>query len=301
MSILQDVYGEISAVKIHKTCCVKAFLCGLLYGAEKNADKSYIAALYREADARLAADLIDSGFSPREPVEVKKGARGGHRVYTVSFGSRALCSVFASIDARRTQTLIEAVGFRCADCVSAFLRGVFLSSATLSIPKNGYNLELSVLNEPRAQRLSEMLERAVSKPSITRRGQRFGIYYKSNEKISDLLYFIGAPHASFELQNFGINREIRNTENRATNCVTHNIMRTVDANKRTIDAIQKILSREDAEALLSEELMYTARLRIEYDAASLSELASYHEPPLTKSGLNTRLRKIITVADSLEK
>ena len=98
------------------------------------------------------------------------------------------------------------------------------------------------------------------------------------------------------MTNVSIERDIRNNENRATNCVTRNISRSVGATIKQVEAI-KYLLENDKIALLGDELEYTARLRIENDSASLSELAALHEPPISKSGLNSRLSKILAIAE----
>ena len=148
--------------------------------------------------------------------------------------------------------------------------------------------------------MSELLGENISSPGIVRRPNKVGLYYKSNTKISDLLYFFGASKASFVMTNFSIERDIRNNENRATNCVTRNISRSVDATRKQIEAIELLIERQKIEALGS-ELEYTAKLRLENDSASLSELAELHDPPISKSGLNGRLKKILAMADDLDK
>jgi len=114
------------------------------------------------------------------------------------------------------------------------------------------------------------------------------------------LYFFGATRASFDLQNFSIEREIRNNENRATNCVTRNISRSVDATRRQIEAIEALMSNDKLH-LLGADVEYTARLRLENDSASMAELALLHEPPISKSGLNVRLSKILAAAEEIKK
>ncbi len=299
MSLTNEIANELYLLGQNKTCCSKAFLCGMLYGAQPNsADKGYTAAFYRDSDAKLAASIINSRFPSGDGCVLDVGNRGGHKIYTVAFYSKALCSVLYDIDNLRAESIDKLVGFRCAECASQFLRGVFISCATVSTPKGGYNLEFSVRGEERARLLSALLTDTFGRVGRVKRGERIGLYYKSSSTIADLLYFLGAHNGSFELQNFFIERNIRSAENRATNCVTYNISRSVDANKRYIHAINKL---KDCGALetLPEELLYTANLRIDYDSASLSELAELHNPPLSKSGLNQRLKKILNIADNI--
>ena len=117
--------------------------------------------------------------------------------------------------------------------------------------------------------------------------------------ISDILYFLGAVGPSFEYANAGIEKEIRNNENRATNCVTKNIYKSVSASKKQIDAIEKLIATHKFDAL-PEELKQTALIRLENEEASLMELALMHNPPISKSGLNHRLKKICEEADLIQ-
>ncbi len=296
MSLNQKIREELKQIPFGKNCCRKAYLCGLLYGAQRcETSKYYAVRLYGEDDAKTAAALIDAHFFTGKKTDIVPTARGGHRAYELSFNSKALCSVFADIDGKGAD-IGTAVGKRCVECEQSFLRGLFLSSATLSTPKSGYNLEFSVVNERRAAALSALLGACVAEPSVTHRANKIGVYYKSNVKISDFLYLIGAHRASFDFTNYSIERQIRNSENRVTNCLTGNISRTVDANKRVVAAIGK-LKKNGGFDRLTEELAYTAELRLENDVASLSELALMHNPPISKSGLNARLKKIIAMAE----
>lgn len=296
MSLTDIIADELYAFEASRTCCRKALLCGLLYScrlAENTVTR--VASFYRERDAKCAADIIDTNFSSGTPTEIRTASRGGHRAYAVCFSSRALSSVFADIDTG-AENIASAVGFRCRECEGHFMRGVFLSCAAVSKPKSGYHLEISVYGERRAELLFRLLCDNVAPPGRIVRGERVGLYYKSNAKIADLLYFFGASRASFEMANVGIERDIRNNENRATNCVTRNISRAVGAASRHIEAIN-YLYESGKDGFLSEELAYTARLRLENASATLSELAMLHEPPITKSGLNGRLSKILAVAE----
>ncbi len=298
MSFTEEIACELYDMILSRTCCKKAFLCGLLYGAKKEeSTKRYKSFFYRATDAERAAELIDTHFFTGTHTEITNSARGGHRGYTLTFGSKALSTVLSDIDTRE-KSAKDAIGFRCEDCQNRFLRGVFMSCATVSIPKSGYHVEFSMINDARADALSKILEKAVAAPSRVKRGETIGLYYKSNARISDLLYILGASNSSFDVTNLSIEREIRSNENRGANCVTSNIKRSVGASRRHVEAI-RYLERTDKLALLSAELEYTARLRVENDVASLSELALLHNPPISKSGLNARLSKILSVAEDV--
>ena len=301
MSLTLDIVEELYSLPINKSCCQKAFLCGLLFGCRRSeTDGAYSAFFYREDDALRAVQIIDSRFSGGQATPITPSARGGHRGFCISIRSKALRTVFSELDGGGVTDLRDAIGFRCAECERNFLSGVVISCATLSQPRNGYHLEFSIPSRTRASALASLLGENMAVPSSIARGDRVGLYYKSNSKISDLLYVIGAAKASFLIANFSIERDIRNNENRATNCVTSNISRSVDATRKQIEAIN-LLTKKQKLTSLGEELEYTAKLRLTYDSATLSELAALHQPPITKSGLNGRLRRILAAADELDK
>lgn len=297
MSFTDVVAEELSANEPSKTCCRKAFLCGLLYSCRPmSEERAWSAYFYREYDAQNAKKILSAGaHSGTEPTTVPC-TRGGHRAYELRFFSKSVCRIFTDIDRGNAKAMSSAIGFQCRECAEALLRGIFLSCATVGKQKNGYHAEFSVSGESRAALLSDFLSANVAPVGSIKRGERIGLYYKSNSKIADLLYFIGAPQSSFQITNISIERDIRNSENRATNCVTRNISRSVGAAAKQLEAI-KYLYENGMSDKLSRELAATAELRLEYDSASLSELAAMHEPPITKSGLNGRLARIIAIAE----
>ncbi len=299
-TLTEVVVSELYELPLHKSCCQKAYLCGLLYGCKPTGTgREMSASFYRYEDAERAKKIIDTHFSSGVPCRIDKKSRGGHSAYELCFDSRAISSIFSDIDKSNDGKIFSLVGFRCAECKHQFYRGLFISSATLSQPKTGYHLEFSVINDNRANALEALLENDVAKAGRVMRPTKIGLYYKSNTRIADALYYFGATRASFKLRNVSIERDIRNNENRATNCVTRNISRSVNATRRQIEAIEYLMTNEKLH-LLGEELEYTARLRLENDSASLAELAMLHEPPISKSGLNSRLSKILAAAEEIK-
>lgn len=298
-TLAENIFSEIREIAPVKSCCQKAHLCGLLYNSKKNADdRGYTAFFRREPDALRASDIIKARFGGND-VSPVASTRGGHRGLDVTFNSKALSKLFGDVDEKRGATAGEIIGFRCEECEASFMRGVFLSSASVIQPKNGYRLEFSFANGARADLVADILTNTVAETGRTERAGKTVLYYRSNVKIADLLYTLGALGTGFDLANVSIERAIRNNENRATNCVAHNISRSVGASRRHIDAINYIMGQEKM-ALLDDELQVTARLRVENPSASLSELADLHNPPITKSGVNGRLTKILLVAEELK-
>ena len=292
---------EIRSIAPAKSCCQKAHLCGLIYNCRPYTEgKGYVAFFRREQEVNRAKEILDSRFSGGEKTLIETASHGGHRGFSVHINSKALVGVFLDIDGKKKNDLDSVIGFRCTECRKNFIRGVFLSSAVVSEPKNGYRLELPMENEQRAYMFSNLLSTVSDAPAMAKRNEKNLLYYRSNVKISDFLYAIDAIECGFEVANMSIERAIRNNENRATNCVTHNISRSVEATQKQIEAVNYLMEHQKM-ALLDEELQMTARLRVENDSVSLSELAALHNPPITKSGVNGRLRKIMGIAEEAKK
>lgn len=297
MSFTHEVWEELLRLPLKKTCCRKAMLLGLLFHSrEIEGEEVLTAYCYHEETAELAARLLGGVF--RETVSPEETIRAGRRTFVIRSKSTALSSFLRSVDEGRVENLADAVGFRCAGCAQAFLRGVFLGCGTVNDPHKGYHLEMPLPEKGRADLLADYLSAHVEKPSRSARGNRYSILYKSNGGIFEFLYYIGCAKTGFDVANVSIEREIRNNENRATNCVTRNISRSVEAAQRQIEAIERLTVSGRLESL-PEELRQTARLRVENESASLLELSLLHQPPITKSGLNRRLTRLLEEAEMI--
>lgn len=300
MSFTNDVIAELMAAQCSKTCCRKAMLFGLFCSASLDSQqKNRIYAEFRSEEiASFASDILRRQFASEG--EIAQLARAGRRFYTVSVTSKALAAFLSALNnASDTRSLDELINFRCPECKHAFLRGAFIASGTLNDPQKGYHLEISFKDPVGAEKLRALLETIVPATHLVKRGARTGVYYKSNEAIFDVLNYIGGGNLCFLLSDAYIERDIRNAENRATNCVAHNISKSVDASMKQIEAI-RALNESRKMLSLPEELRYTAELRLENPSASLFELSHMHEPPISKSGLNRRLSRLMQEAEELK-
>ena len=190
------------------------------------------------------------------------------------------------------ETEIKPEAFRCQNCISAFLRGVFLSAGTLNDPDKGYHLEMNFAEEAAAMRLNELLSTLGLEPKTTVRKTEQVIYYKDSESIENFLALIGANNAAFTIMNKKIERELRSDINRIANGEVANIEKTAKAAGAQIAAIRELKASGELERM-PDELRITAYLRLENSDASLIKLAELHDPPITKSGVNHRLKKIL--------
>lgn len=184
-------------------------------------------------------------------------------------------------------------------CKRSFLRGVFLGCASISDPEKTYHLEFVLDSKQFAEDLAEILnEYDLNSKVITRKNQ-YIVYLKEGEHIIDLLNIIGAHSSLLELENIRVYKEIRNNVNRVVNCETANLKKTADASVRQIENIRFIKDTIGFDKL-SKPLREIAELRLEYTDATLKELGEMLNPPVGKSGVNHRLRKLENVAENIK-
>ena len=180
-------------------------------------------------------------------------------------------------------------------CKTAFLRGAFLAGGSVTDPHKNYHLELITGHFNVSNELVSMLFEMGFSARNSRRSGNCVTYLKQSEAIEDLLTTIGAPVSAMEIMNAKVEKDMRNSINRKVNCDTANVEKTVNA---AIAQIEAIRSLEESGTLdgLGEKFRETARLRVEHPEASIAELAAMSDPPVTKSCLNHRLRKIMELA-----
>ncbi len=186
------------------------------------------------------------------------------------------------------------------ECSGAFLRGVFVSCGSVTDPNKEYHLEIVLPESSRSEALLEFITEHGMAMKETRRGRskRSVIYAKESELIEDFLTYIGAANHSMEIMQVKIVKDFRNRVNRSVNCENANLDKTVAASNKSADDIRLIFDTL-GEASLSPELRQTARLRLENQELSLSELCGLFPDPITRSGLNHRLKKLAKIADEI--
>lgn len=180
----------------------------------------------------------------------------------------------------------------------AFMRGVFLAGGSVTDPDKRYHLELisSHLKVSR-EAYALLLDMGFYPKEIIRNGSSI-LYFKQSDYIEDFLTMIGAPVCAMHVMEAKVMKDFRNTVNRRVNCETANLMKTVDASFTQVAAIRK-LQAAGVLKTLNEKLQETARLRMENTEAVLSELAQMTSPPVSKSAINHRMRKLIELAEKL--
>jgi hypothetical protein len=183
-------------------------------------------------------------------------------------------------------------------CKRAFLRGFFLAAGSVTDPNSSYHMEMMAGSLARAERLREIIGDFGLDAKIVERKRNHIVYIKEGEGIVDFLNIVGAHKALMEFENVRILKEMRNSINRRVNCETANIKKTVSASSRQVDEIRYIRDTIGF-GTLSENLRTIARLRLDNPDVPLKELGEMLNPPIGKSGVNHRLRKLSELAAKL--
>ena len=185
-------------------------------------------------------------------------------------------------------------------CKRAFIRGAFLTTGSISDPEKFYHFEIVCATEAKAEQLQKIIKFFEIDAKIVERKKHFVVYIKEGSGIVDILNVMEAHVALMNLENVRILKEMRNSVNRKVNCETANLKKTVSASVKQIEDI-KYIRDTGGLSTLSEGLEEMAMLRLDNPEASLKELGSMLNPPVGKSGVNHRLRKICDIADGLKK
>ena len=194
--------------------------------------------------------------------------------------------------------VVQNVVIQQSCCRRAFIRGAFLASGSLSDPEKFYHFEIVCATEEKAKQLQGIIATFDLEAKIVKRKRYYIVYIKEGSQIVDILNVMEAPVALMELENIRILKDMRNSVNRQVNCETANINKTVSAAVKQIEDIEYIRDTIGLENL-PENLEEIARERVERPEATLKELGEALDPPVGKSGVNHRLRKLCDIAEQL--
>ncbi len=311
MSFAAETKTALCELKIKKMCCRTALLLGILRAANQFSDREIRFTTRSRQTAALTVSLliecfgdIDSaGFTDESELLSVVGeeadphdAEDGESYQISLTGSQAqvICECFPRTDDGQFDALPHE-GSLCDHCKITYLRGIFLSCGNVTDPTAYYHLDMVLSEDDMAETIGYFLEEFNLPPKHTARKGMPVLYYKESEAIEDFLTTIGAQKSSFAVMEAKIMKSMRNDANRAINCEIANMGKTAKAAAAQYEAIREMIE-QDRFRLLPIELQQTARLRYENPELPLKDLAVLHNPPLTKSGLNHRLQKIVDFA-----
>ncbi len=184
-------------------------------------------------------------------------------------------------------------------CSAAYLRGAFLGGGFVSNPRGDFHFEICVSNKQLADDLATLMQNYEIPGRVVQRRNTFVVYLKSGESICDLLAFTGAHQAALRLENERVYKSMRNEVNRKTNAEVANQGKTVDSAVRQVFAIRKVVDEYGVENLPT-ALQEYIRLRVSFPEASLAELGQHANPPLSKSAIYHRVRRIEQMAEEID-
>ena len=183
-------------------------------------------------------------------------------------------------------------------CRRAYLRGAFLASGTISDPEKSYRMEIVTKTPEDAAAVYEVMKNLSLDAKTAQRGRWYVVYPQESEQLREAIALMGAPRTVLELENIRVMRDMRGRIRRRVNCETSNLNKTVHASARQLKDI-RLIEESGEWAGLTESLRETASLRKQFPDLSLTELGAMMEPPVGRSGVNHRLRKLSEIADEI--
>ena len=181
----------------------------------------------------------------------------------------------------------------------AYLRGAFLAGGSVTDPAKRYHLEMTTSHYKVSRETCALLVECGFSPKELSRGGNNILYFKQSDYIEDFLTAIGAQVSAMGVMEAKVEKDLRNGVNRRVNCETANLTKVVDASMGQMAAIRALEEAGELEKLPG-KLRETALLRRENPEATLQELAAMLQPPITKSAINHRMRKLLELARALE-
>lgn len=313
MSFAAETKNELSRIIPEKKCCQLAEIAGFLRvsGSLRLAGGGkfkIVVSTENPAVARHYKKLIKEYFSVDTELEIgeAQGPKKGH-VYMLTINPDMRSEQIL----RETGVLLVKEGnnfisdgifstvIRTKCCKKSYLRGMFMGAGTLNDPSKGYHLELVCASKILANDCKKMINSFVDlNAKVVKRKDKYVVYLKSSENICDVLSIMGANGQRLKFEEVIINKELVNNTVRITNCDNANTDRTLDASAKQIENIRKIEKVKGLD-FLPEKLRTAAELRLEYPEASLTQLGEMMDPPMKKSGINNRFRKIEEIASKL--
>lgn len=297
MSFSSQVKNELVKIEYEQLCCKKSLLYGMALFAKSFSFRGFAFQSENQSIVLLFKKLIKELCNINSRVNVSPAGKS----FTIELGRADSAKLITYLGHSESETglVINASNFICQNCQYAFLAGAFLSCGTVSSPQKGYHLEYTIAYRNLSRSFVTFLQELELSPKLTNRKGYNIVYFKESEAIEDSLYMMGASRSMFDMMNIKIVKEIRNSANRKANCETANIEKMVKAASPQIAAILKIKNTKGLDSL-SKPLQGMAEIRLENPDSSLNELAQMFDPPLSRSGVNHRLKRIVDIANEIK-
>lgn len=296
MSFSSDIKSELTKIEDLSPCCLHAQVYGLVLFAHFSKYNLSITTENKEVFNMYVSFLRN--YCGVEPVISKTGTKK-HTAYVKSDSDKEKVFEKFGHSLKETSLRINRANIQDECCVSSFLRGVFLSCGMVTDPERGYHLEFVVPYKKLSSDLIKFFDELELNPKyIVRKGNHI-VYFKISESIEDILAVIGAQDASLYLMNVKIEKDVKNKVNRIINFEMSNISKTVEAANIQLESIAYIDKKIGISAL-PDNLQSIAKLRLENPEASLKDLGNMLDEPISRSGVNHRLDRIVKIAEKLK-
>jgi hypothetical protein len=299
MSFSADVKAELCRDSMSKKCCALAEAYGVLLYANTFTPTQIRIVTTSDAFAARLPKLFRRAFSLSFDQVSPSGQTGRHTLIFTDQGK--IHTIFAAFGYDPQRTVSHHINLVTVenDCDKvAFLRGAFLAGGSVTDPAKRYHLELVTGHASVCRETHALLLEMGFAPKDSLRGSHHITYFKQSSAIEDLLTTMGASNSAMELMQTKVEKHMANAMNRLTNCDMANADKITDAARLQLDAIRAIEAGPGLE-VLPPVLQDTALLRIANPACSLSDLALLACPPVTKSCMNHRLRKLLEFSQTI--
>lgn len=300
MSFAAEVKNELCRTAPGHLCCTRAEAYGVLLFCNVFSPYEIRIMTENEAFSKRLPRLFQRAFGvhfDREPGEEK----GGKYCFQI-WDKDKLNRIMDTLGFDRLKSLAMHINLAMLEeehCRAAFLRGAFLAGGSMIDPSKSYHMELATSHLHASRELEALLREMETQPKSVQRSGYYVIYFKQSEAIEELLTRIGAPLAAMELMNTKLEKDLRNQVNRKLNCDTANLDKSVEAATHQVEVLRRMAQFGIIDQL-PDKLKDTATKRLLFPELPLSELAAEFSPPLTKSCLNHRLRKLMEIAAQME-
>ncbi len=310
MSFTTDIKQEISK-RITETHCRKAELSALIKLTSSltisSGNLGFVVRSENPTTAKRIVFLLKELYDANTELQIyKKTNLKKNNVYTIEVHEQGR-EILADLDIYNDKGLqahprYELIMRNC--CAASYLAGAFLAYGACNDPQNpNYHLEISLPEIENANFLVKLLSRFQLEAKIVKRRNRYIVYVKKADHVSDFLALIGAHDAMMRFEDERIGRDLKNSVRRIDNCEIANEVKTLKAAQKQIENMQKIIEKGKYEAL-PEKLRNVIDVRLKYQDASLLELCEAYQKnygeTISKSGMKHRLNRIDSLAEHLE-
>ncbi|MBS7297792.1 MAG: DNA-binding protein WhiA [Eubacteriales bacterium] len=290
MSFSAEIKDRLTEQKSECDFCTTARLAGFMRFAASFGSGDAVISTENKKIADCAGALIKECFGVNAEYDYNKQSKR-YKSILKNNEQDLLCAELMA-----DQSAEQLMPFAC--CKRAFLSGAFLGGGSVNDPQKSYHLEFDTKTKAYAEDVLSVLEEEGIKAKLTSRKGRYVVYIKDYESIAAVLGLIGAGYAALELYNISVEKEIRNDVNRQVNCDNANMKKQGKAASEHLHAIA-VIEKKIGLGALSEVLREMAEVRRAYPDDSIQELGEKLNPPIGKSGVNHRLKRLMEIASEL--